>query len=70
MFVKFGENFVIIDSIETISKTRYLDSSKRKEIAMNRKKTFLVFVKFGETLCSKRFDTNDLKNKLFELLEA
>ena len=26
-------------------------------------KTFLVFVKFGEKLCSKRFDTNDLNTR-------
>ena len=30
---------------------------------MNRKQTILVFVKFGEKFCSKRYDTNDLKTR-------
>ena len=34
------------------------------------KQTFLLFVKFGEKLCSKRFDPKDQKNTLFGLLKA
>ena len=33
-------------------------------------KTFLVFVKFGAKLRSKRFDPKDLKKTLFGLLKA
>ena len=36
VFVKLGEKSCSTDSIQTISKTRYLNSSKRKKIAMNR----------------------------------
>ena len=62
-FVNFGENLCSKRFDTNDLKTRYLNSSKRKKIAMNQKQTFLVFVKFSEKLCSKRFDTNDIKTR-------
>ena len=34
-----------------------------KRLLRIEKQTFLLFVKFGEKLCSKRYDTNDLKTR-------
>ena len=50
-----------------------MDSPRPKQISMTpreRKQNFVMFVQFGENLCSKRFDANDLRNTLFGLLKA
>ena len=71
MFVQFGEKLRLKISDPNNLNSTFLDSTKRKNIAMNRKKqTFLVFVKFCEKLRSKRFDQNHLKNTLFGLVRA
>ena len=57
------KSYVVKDSIQTISKTHYWTPQSLKRLLRIEKQTILVFVKFGEKLCSKRYDTNDLKTR-------
>ena len=60
------KSYLVKDSIQKISKTRYWDSSDRKTFSMNRETNFLVFVQFGEKSRQKRFDPNNLKTRYLD----